>query len=191
VSETLLEIKNLDFSYGKGKPLFKDFSLCVKRGEIVAIVGESGKGKSTLFDLIAGFKKPLSGTIYKSGISFIFQDPYSSFHPNYSIKKQIEDVAKVELDYRLLEETLMLSSSLIQKKPHELSGGQLQRFSIFRAIMMNAELILADEPTSALDNVVSLEVMKALVGSSAGRALLLITHDSSLAEWCSDRTIRL
>lgn len=191
MNDVVLKIENLKFGYTKNVLLFDGFSLELKKGEIVSIVGESGKGKSTLFDLIAGLKKPMEGSIKSSSLSFIFQDPYSSFHSSYSIKNQIEDVAKGELDIDMLEQTLLLESSLLEKKPYELSGGQLQRCSIFRALSMKPDLILADEPTSALDNIVQLEVMKALVAASKEQGLLIITHDLALAQWCSDRIVRL
>lgn len=191
MNDVVLKIENLKFGYTKNVLLFDGFSLELKKGEIVSIVGESGKGKSTLFDLIAGLKKPMEGSIKSSSLSFIFQDPYSSFHSSYSIKNQIEDVAKGELDIDMLEQTLLLEPSLLEKKPYELSGGQLQRCSIFRALSMKPDLILADEPTSALDNIVQLEVMKALVAASKEQGLLIITHDLALAQWCSDRIVRL
>jgi len=191
VSEVVLKIENLKFGYSKSKLLFDDFCLELKRGEIVSVVGKSGKGKSTLFDLIAGFKKPLAGSINAKSLSFIFQDPYSSFHGSYSIKNQIMDVAKRELDMDMFENTLLLSPPLLEKKPYELSGGQLQRCSIFRALMMKSDLILADEPTSALDNIVQLEVMKTLIEASKNEGVLIITHDMALANWCSDRIVRI
>lgn len=191
MNDVVLKIENLKFGYTKNVLLFDRFSLELKKGEIVSIVGESGKGKSTLFELIAGLKKPMEGSIKSGSLSFIFQDPYSSFHPSYSIKNQIEDVAKGELNMDMLEQTLLLEPLLLEKKPYELSGGQLQRCSIFRALSMKPDLILADEPTSALDNIVQLEVMKALVAASKEQGLLIITHDLALAQWCSDRIVRL
>lgn len=190
MSENVLRINGLRFGYSKQELLFDGFNLELKKGEIVSIVGPSGKGKSTLFDLIAGFKKPFLGEIESKKISFVFQDPYSSFHNSYSIENQILDVAD-NLDYYTLENTLKLERGVLQKKPYELSGGQLQRCSIFRALMMKPDLILADEPTSALDNIIQLEVMKTLVDGVKESALLLITHDLSLAKWCSDRIVRL
>ncbi len=191
MSDVVLKIEDLKFGYQKDKLLFDGFCLELKKGEIVAVVGESGKGKSTLFDLIAGLKKPIGGAIDVCSLSFIFQDPYSSFHPSYSIKNQIEDVAEGELDLELFEKTLLIERALLDKKPHELSGGQLQRCSIFRALSMKPDLILADEPTSALDNIVQLEVMKTLVEASKEQGVLIITHDLALAQWCSNRIIKL
>ena len=186
--ENLLEVKDLSFGYTREKLLFKNFSFTLKKGEIKAIVGESGAGKSTLFDLILGELKPLSGEIKTCKISEVFQDPYSSFHPSYSLINQINDVASIEHIDKYLK-VINLDSILLEKLPHELSGGQLQRASILRAILMKPELLLLDEPTSALDNVTQLEVMKMLLKNLDSMAMLLITHDIDLAKWCCDEII--
>jgi peptide/nickel transport system ATP-binding protein len=186
----ILEIKDLTFGYTKDKPLYKDFNLTLKKGEIVSIVGESGSGKSTLFELIIGEQKPQKGEIKKGKIAQVFQDPYSSFHPTYTILNQIKEVASLD-DLKEYLEKLDLDEELLKKRSHELSGGQLQRCSILRALLMKPDLILADEPTSALDNVVQLDVMKLLVSLLDQVGILLITHDEDLAIWASDRIIRL
>jgi peptide/nickel transport system ATP-binding protein len=190
LSETVLKIDALRFGYTKDNLLFNDFSLELKKGEIVSIVGPSGKGKSTLFDLIAGFLKPNSGSIEAKKLSFVFQDPYSSFHPSYTIREQIADVAEV-IDEDFLGRTFNLEPSFLDKKSFELSGGQLQRLSIFRALMMKPDLLLADEPTSALDVLVQLEVMKNIVELSRDIGVLIITHDMDMAKWCSNRIVAI
>ena len=186
----VLEVKNLFFAYTPENPLYKEFSLTLKKGEIKAVVGASGSGKSTLFELILGTIKPQSGTLHIKSLSQVFQDPYSSFHPSYSIINQIKDVASLEkLAYYLKE--MNLASELLEKQPHELSGGQLQRCSIIRAMLMEPELLLLDEPTSALDNVIQLDVMKLLLKHLNNTAMLLITHDLDLAQWCADEIIEI
>lgn len=185
---TVLEVKNLSFGYTKENMLFNDFSISLKKGEIKAIVGASGAGKSTLFELILNNLKPLSGEIKASKSSQVFQDPYSSFHPSYTLINQIKDVAKLDsLDSYL--KSINLDYELLLKLPHELSGGQLQRASILRAMLMKPELLLLDEPTSALDNVIQLEVMSMLMKNLKDIGMLLITHDLELAKWCADETI--
>lgn len=187
---TLLEVKNLSFGYKKETLLFEDLSFSLKKGEIKVIVGASGAGKSTLFELILGNLKPLSGTIECKEPTEVFQDPYSSFHPSYTLLNQIEDVASTsELEGYLTK--LNLDYELLLKLPHELSGGQLQRASILRAMLMKSEILLLDEPTSALDNVIQLEVMKMLLDSLKEVGMLLITHDLELASWCGDEIIEI
>ena len=186
----ILEINGLTFGYKKESLLFKDFSITLKKGEIKAIVGASGAGKSTLFDLITKSIKPFSGSIKSSSYSQVFQDPYSSFHPSYSLLNQISDVATLDsLDSYL--EKINLDYELLLKLPHELSGGQLQRASILRALMMQKELLLLDEPTSALDNVIQLEIMSMLVKNLSSVGMLLITHDLELAKWCADEIVMI
>ena len=190
----VLDIKDLTFFYKKDNPIYDNFSLELKKGELVTIFGKSGTGKTTLFELILGSLKPIKGTIKKSNISMIFQDPYNSFHPTYTIIEQIKDVIKKELNKKELDELLgklSLDKKLLEKKTHELSGGQLQRCSILRALLMKPELLLIDEPTSALDNIIAYDVMKLLVELLDSCAILLITHDLNMATWCSDKIIRL
>lgn len=190
----VLEIKNLNFGYSKSNLIYKDFDLVLNKGEIVSIVGASGSGKSTLFELVTNNLKQISGTINKKKTATIYQDPYTSFHPTYSIIEQIKDVVTQnnldqKLDFYLNK--LIITKDLLYKRPKELSGGQLQRCSILRALLMEPELLLADEPTSALDNITSLEVMKLLVSFLDNFGVLLITHDKDLASWCSDRIIEI
>jgi len=186
----ILEVKNLSFGYKKDFLLFDDFSISLKKGEIKAIVGESGAGKSTLFELILKNLKPFSGDIKSSQSSQVFQDPYSSFHPSYSLLNQISDVAPLNDLENILKE-INLDYELLLKLPHELSGGQLQRASILRAMLMKPELLLLDEPTSALDNVIQLEVMSMLMKNLDATGMLLITHDMELAQWCADEIITI
>lgn len=188
--DVVLKIEHLTFGYSKERLLYEDFSLALKVGEIVTILGPSGSGKSTLFELIAGNLEPLSGTIERAPFSQVFQDPYSSFHPTWTIEDQIADVANlhgIENYCRMMG----IDPELLKKRPHELSGGQLQRASILRALLMRPRLLLADEPTSALDNLIQLDVMKMLLKTIEDVGILMITHDRDLAKWCSDRIVEL
>jgi peptide/nickel transport system ATP-binding protein len=187
----VLQITNLDFGYNKDNLIYKNFNLTLKKGEVVSIVGASGSGKSTLFELITSNLKPLNGDINTLKLSSIYQDPYSSFHPSYTILNQIHDVVNNTNDLQDLCDQISLDINLLNKKPHHLSGGQLQRCSILRAIMMKPDLLLADEPTSALDNIIARDVMKLLMQFLPNFAILLITHDEYLAKWCSDDIIYL
>jgi len=188
--DTVLEVDNLSFGYKKDFLLFEDISFSLKKGQIKAIVGESGAGKSTLFELILGNLKPLKGGVKAAKFSQVFQDPYSSFHPSYTLINQIEDVASLDDLSQVLDE-INLDYDLLLKLPHQLSGGQLQRASILRAMLMKPDLLLLDEPTSALDNVIQLEVMKMLVKNLDKMGMLLITHDMDLASWCGDEVITI
>lgn len=192
-NEVVLEVKDLTFYYKKDTPIYNNFSMSLKKGELYTIFGKSGSGKTTLFELIIGTIKAQKGTIEKQSLSLIFQDPYNSFHPTYKIIEQIKDVVNYDFTsmLKLYLEELSLEDELLYKKPHELSGGQLQRCSILRALLMKPKLLLVDEPTSALDNIIAYDVMKLLIKYLDSCAILLITHDMNLATWCSDKIIRL
>jgi len=189
----LLEIKKLTFGYKKNNFIFENFDLELKKGELKTIFGKSGSGKTTLFELILGNLKQKSGEIKKSKTAMIFQDPFSSFHPTYTIFEQIKDVVnrdfKDEVDNILSK--LSLEESLLHKKPYELSGGQLQRCSILRAILLKPDLLLIDEPTSALDNIIAYDTMKLIVNLLSDCGILLVTHDIDMAYWCINEIIRL
>jgi len=189
----VLKIDALTFGYTKEKLIYDDFNLELNRNEIISIIGSSGSGKSTLFELITSNISPIKGTINTKKIASIYQDPYSSFHPTYSIKEQIDDVVEsyTHDELVILLERLNLQYDVILQKPHKLSGGQLQRCSILRAVLMKPDLLLADEPTSALDNVVALETMKMLVNFIDKFGILLITHDNDLASWCSNKIVNI
>ena len=189
----VLEIKKLTFGYKKNNFIFENFDLELKKGELKTIFGKSGSGKTTLFELILGNLKQKSGEIKKSKTAMIFQDPFSSFHPTYTIFEQIKDVVnrdfKDEVDNILSK--LSLEETLLHKKPYELSGGQLQRCSILRAILLKPDLLLIDEPTSALDNIIAYDTMKLIVNLLSDCGILLVTHDIDMASWCSNEIIRL
>lgn len=190
----VLTIKNLSFGYTKEHLIYENFNLTLHKGEIIAIVGSSGCGKTTMFELICNNLKPITGEIRVLKVSSIYQDPYSSFHPTYTIFEQIKDVVDDLDDLDDLDELLeklSLQKELLDKKPHLLSGGQLQRCSILRSLLMHPEVLLVDEPTSALDNVIALEVMQLLMKFLHKCGILLITHDVALASWCSNSIINL
>jgi len=186
----VLHVDNLSFGYKDSNLLYTNLSLHVNVGEVVCVVGASGSGKSTLFELIVGNLTATKGTIKAKKIAQIFQDPYTSFHPTYTILNQIKDVCNID-GYEYICNALELDTLLLEKKTHQLSGGQLQRCSILRALLMKPDLLLADEPTSALDNVTQLEVMRLLMKFLDKVGILLITHDEHLASWCSDRILSI
>lgn len=190
MNRKVLSIEGLAFGYSHDAILFEDFSLSLNQGEIKAIVGPSGVGKSTLFELILGRLRPHSGSIRTESFSQVFQDPYSSFHPTYTIRNQISEVAPMK-GYAELLGQMGLEESHLDALAHNLSGGQLQRCSILRALLMNPRLLLLDEPTSALDNLNQLDIMKLIVDHLEGMGVLLITHDRHLAQWCADEIVTL
>jgi peptide/nickel transport system ATP-binding protein len=190
--------------------------LTVRKGESLGLVGESGCGKSTLARALAGLERPTEGTLVFKGediqklrgrkrklfhktVQMIFQDPYDSVNPRYSVRDTISEGLRVQgtksedeleaIVRQALERVrLMPPESFVARYPFELSGGQLQRVAVARAIALNPSVLLADEPVSMLDVSVRAEVLHTLLETKAslGTSVLLVSHDIALAEYVSD-----
>ena len=207
----MLQLRSLSKAFGT-TPVFHDVSLDVARGEFVALIGESGVGKSTLLNCIAGLEPPDSGMLRladqevlslgeddrarlrRSKLGFVFQ----AFHvlPHLSVAENVAlpllllgrpDAARVAA---VLDAVGL--GALASRMPAQLSGGQLQRVAIARAVVHNPPLILADEPTGNLDPDTAMRVLSVLVAQvrEAGAACLLVTHSLAAAER-ADRVLRL
>lgn len=195
-----------------------DVSFTVQRGEIVAIVGESGSGKSTLARMLLRLSNPTSGEILMNGddvtklqgprklkpywreVQGVFQNPVASFNQFYSVGRVLKKTLKLTGDsYSPDEEQQKLSRALeivgldpvdvLPKGAHQLSGGQLQRAMIARALLVDPKILIADESTSALDaslRVTVLNVLKEL-RDRLGMTVLFITHDIGQANYLADR----
>lgn len=187
-------------------------SFSIKKGECLGLIGESGSGKSTVAQIIAGFETADSGTLnylnrdidmkkrdYKSrfGMQMIFQDPLSSLNPKMKIKKILSEAAlylsdmkeKDRLD-RAAEvlELVRLPREYLEKYPYELSGGECQRAAIARSIMLKPQLLICDEITSALDVSVQAQILK-IINDLKNRekvSILFITHDLLLVNSVCD-----
>ena len=208
---TTLALRALSKRYGD-KPVFTDVNLEVAAGEFVAIVGESGVGKSTLLNCMAGLDTWDSGSVVlededvgalsddarallrRHKVGFVFQ----AFH----VLPHLDVAQNVALPLLLLgtpddaRVTAMLDavglSGLGARLPQQLSGGQLQRVAIARALVHRPRLLLADEPTGNLDPTTAQRVMDALIGQTRahGAALVLVTHSEAAAAR-ADRVVRL
>ena len=192
----MLKINALSFSYAK-KPVLKDFSLQVKKGEIVALMGESGCGKSTLLQLIAGLLKPKSGEIghdFKK-ISYAFQEP--RLFPWLTVKENLlavlpRGVENAEEAISQALESVELSDSA-ELYPDSLSGGMKSRVSLARALVFGGDLLLLDEPFSALDEALCATLATRLREylKETNASAILVTHRSADAEALADRIIEL
>tara|TARA_B100001079_G_C16333175_1_gene480073 strand:- start:528 stop:1148 length:621 start_codon:yes stop_codon:yes gene_type:complete len=188
-----IQVKNLTFSYDES-PLIENLSFTVEANQIGLISGESGIGKSTLFNVIAGLITPQKGTIKlkdeifnegdfslnteKREIGYVFQD--FALFPHINAQKNIEYALKSEnneLCNELISKLDLLE--LLDKMPHELSGGQQQRVAILRAILMKPNILLLDEPFSNLDknNIFAVQEIIKNVIELFQIPCLLISHD--------------
>ena len=212
--KTILEVKNLTKTYGRGDSLVKavdNVSLTVNEGEFVAIIGASGSGKSTLLHLIGGVDRPdekkkseiiIDGTditklndnklalFRRDHIGIIYQ--FYNLIPVLTVKENITlpaDLAKREIDEKYLKD-LIKNLGLTEREnhlPNQLSGGQQQRTAIGRALYGRPDLILADEPTGNLDSKAGEEIVKLLklANEKYHQTVILVTHDLNIAKQAS------
>jgi len=212
----LLQVQDLVVEYGGRTPVraVDGISLDVRAGEVVALVGESGCGKSSTARAVVGMEKPADGQVRYHGRSvpplglrtrdvaltamqMVFQDPNSSLNPRKRVAAQIADgIAAARArgaegskpDYWL--DQVGLAPDLAARYPHQLSGGQRQRVAIARSIAARPDLIVADEPISALDasSQAGVAAMMRRLCLDAGAGMLFISHDLSVVRQIADRT---
>ena len=213
----MLEIKHIRKSYVLDTQKFevlKDINIIFRKNEFVSILGPSGSGKTTLLNIIGGLDNYDEGDLlinnkstnnYKdkdwdnyrnNKIGFIFQNynliQHLSILDNVKITLTLSGVSKNDINTRCLEALRSVGlQEHIHKKPNQLSGGQMQRVAIARALVNNPEIIVADEPTGALDSNSSIEVMEILKEISKNKLVIMVTHNSMLAERYSSRIINI
>lgn len=198
----------------------RDVSFAVAPGEVVSLIGESGSGKSTLGRMVLRLVSTTSGQItfdgtnvnelrhsglrgYYRRVQGVFQDPFSSYNPIYPVDRTFESLRRQHFaglsgrQWRERVEESIRSVSLdpgavLGKYPHQLSGGQLQRLLIARALLLDLEFLVADEVISMLDASTRIDVLN-LLGDlkERGLGILFITHDLSLGNYVSDRVVIL
>ena len=206
----MLELRNINKAFG-GKQILTNFSLSIPEKQILAIVGPSGGGKTTLLRMLAGLETIDYGEIYYNGeslaidelekrnlLGFVFQDfqlfPHLSVLENLTlspIKTMSMDKEAAEKKARGLLEQLGLAGHA-DAFPFSLSGGQKQRVALARAMMIDPEIIGYDEPTSALDPELRLEVEKlVLQNKERGMTQIVVTHDLQFAENIADQILKV
>lgn len=207
----LLELKDIGKSYN-GVPVLKKINLKLLEGETVALVGQSGCGKTTLAKCVIGLEKLDQGSIFFEDIrvqertlsfykkvQIIYQNPRESINHRfnvYSAVKEPLDIQKIgdektkrDLVLNMIEDVqLSTSKDFLDKHPHELSGGELQRIAIARALVVRPKVLIADEPTSALDVSIQAKILKLILDlqEKRGLAMIFITHDIAVARRVCD-----
>ena len=208
--EPILEIKNLNsfyrqgssaFSRGKSVQVLKDVNLTIGRGEVLGLVGESGSGKSTLAKSILGMTEYQGEIIHHSPRpQMVFQDPYSSLNPDFSIRRIVEEPLRIygkhtpaQRKQRVAEmlEAVGLGPEFYDRKPAQLSGGQRQRVSIAAAMIVRPRLVILDEAVSALDVTIQDQILDLLMKlrREFDLSYLFISHDLNVIYQCCDRVI--
>lgn len=192
-----LEANHIYFSYKTGEYILEDVSISVESGEFVGLQGKSGRGKSTLGKILAGYEKPERGEVLLEGVSLpkkgfcpvqlMFQHPEQAVNPRFTVEKIIKESGGCAL------EEVGLSKEFLNRYPHELSGGQLQRVCIARGLTPDTKFIIADEITTMLDAVTQMEIWRFLKEycEKQGIAVVVITHNRHLTEKVCNRVINL
>ncbi|GHD17936.1 ABC transporter ATP-binding protein [Nocardiopsis kunsanensis] len=209
-------------AFGGGrKRAVRDVDLTVRPGEVVSLIGESGSGKSTLGKMVLGLTRPTSGRItfegtdistiksfrakkeYHRRVQGVFQDPFSCFNPIFKADRVLTmirssyfpDVSDADWRDRVVSSlrTVRLDpDNVLGKYPHQLSGGQLQRLLIARALLLDIRMLVADEVISMLDASTRIDVLNLLADlKERGLGILFVTHDLSLGTYVSDTTVIL
>ena len=213
----MLRLKNITKDYGGADNTvhaLKGISLDFRKNEFVSILGQSGCGKTTLLNIIGGLDKYTSGDLEICGVStknftdgdwdvyrnhrigFVFQSynliPHQTILGNVEIALTIAGVSKAERKKRAAEALKRVGlEKEMNKKPNQLSGGQMQRVAIARALVNSPEILLADEPTGALDSATSVQIMELIREIAGERLVIMVTHNPQLAEKYSSRIVQL
>ena len=196
-----VELIDITKKYGEQEVL-NSFSLDIDKGKCLAIMGESGSGKSTIAKIIIGLEKQNSGTveIFDKDIEFLFQDSYNALNPRMTVEDliyeplqflaDIDVKKKKEIVSELLEQ-VELSSELLTRKRDELSGGQLQRVCLARALSTKPQIMIFDESLSGLDPLVQDKILDLLykIQKQYQLTYIFISHDIRLCYFLADRII--
>lgn len=214
----MLEIKNITKDYDTGTDekvhALRGVSVNFRDCELVAILGHSGCGKTTLLNIIGGLDQYTSGDLsingrstkqYKSrdwdayrnhSVGFIFQSynliPHQTVLSNVELALTLSGVSKAERRRRAVEALVKVGlGDQLNKRPNQMSGGQMQRVAIARALVNNPEILLADEPTGALDSETSVQIMELIKEIAKDRLVIMVTHNPDLANDYATRIVRL
>ena len=213
----MLELKKITKKYKTGDLVqlaLNDVNLKFRNCEFVSILGTSGSGKTTLLNIIGGLDQYTSGDLIINGkstkkfkdrdwdtyrnhkVGFVFQSynliPHQTALSNVELALTLSGVSKEERKKRAKKALIDVGlEDHIYKKPNQMSGGQMQRIAIARALVNDPDILLADEPTGALDSKTSLQIMELLSSIAKDRLVVMVTHNPELAEQYSNRIIRL
>lgn len=200
VGGEILKGKDITFGYHKRKSILRDFNITIHSGEIVGLKGPSGMGKTTLGKILAGYIRPQKGTVTIDGrirplgeynpVQLIYQHPEKAINPRWKLKRTL---AEAFLPDGEILEALGIEGAWLERYPHELSGGELQRFCIARVLNKATRFLIADEMTTMLDAIMQAKVWEVVLKSVRNRnlGLLIISHEEGMLKKLCGRVIDL
>ena len=194
-----LKANNISFSYTKKRQILKDVSLSLNNNQIIGLIGDSGSGKSTLCKILSGHIPKFEGEVAIDGnpipkksfhpVQLIFQHPEKTMNPKWKMEKVLNESWPVSQE---LKNTFGLKDTWLTRWPSELSGGELQRFSILRALNPQTKFIIADEISTMLDAVTQVQIWEALISHCKANniGILAVSHDDELLEVICDDILK-
>ena len=196
-----LEARNVFFRYGKKGPyVLENVSLRLEAGERVALLGGSGRGKSTLARLLSGYDAPEKGEILMDGaplpregvcpVQLVFQHPEQAVDPRWKLWRVLEEGGAAAPE---VLEALGIERAWLERYAHELSGGELQRFCLARALGSGPKYLICDEISTMLDAIAQAQIWRAVLAAAekSGAGVLAVTHDRALAARIAQRVVEL
>lgn len=196
-----IEAKNISFRYNDRSPLvLKSVSLNVKEGERVGLLGPSGRGKSTLIKIMAGYLKPVEGEILLDGkplpskgvspVQLIYQHPEKAINPRWKMKKVLQESGMYKEE---VMKKLGIEKEWLERYPRELSGGELQRFCVARSLFPGTQILLADEISTMLDVITQAQIWNFLIEETEKRniGMVVVSHNRELLKRVSTRIVEL
>ena len=197
----ILEAKNISFRYERRQPwILENRSLKVEKGERLALFAPSGYGKTTLAMLLAGYLKPTRGEILLDGrplpsqgvcpVQLIYQHPEKAINPRLRLKRVLEESGQLRED---VLDAFGIERAWLDRFPRELSGGELQRFCVARALMSGANFLICDEISTMLDVITQAQIWNVVLSEvqTRGMGLIAVTHNRYLAERICTRVVDL
>lgn len=194
-----LKGENLSFKYGKNE-ILKNVNINIKSNEVKGLIGDSGSGKSTLCKILAGYKNTKTGFVTIDNepipnkgfnpVQLIFQHPELTVNPKWKMHQVLEE--SWDVNDEILEE-FGIQKSWLQRYPNELSGGELQRFAVLRALNPKTKFLIADEMTTMLDAITQVQIWNLVLDLTKKRnvGLLVVSHDKDLVKRVCDDIIYL
>lgn len=216
----MLEMRNVSKTF-RGRPpkmVLQNVNFCLEPGKTTALMGKSGSGKSTLARILLGLEQPDSGQVLWNGtvcshrrasqmrgfhrrVQYIAQHPESFFDPFWTLKRSVYEAGaihgipaqQVHNRLPLLLEQVKINPATLERYPYQVSGGEIQRISLCRALLLEPEILVLDEATSMLDVSVQAQILTLLkeLKQEHGLTYLLISHEREVVDWMADRVYHM